>query len=316
MVTMTYRVLLAASLVTGIAHADPMLDQAKAHLQSGAALYDDSNLRGALAEFQRAYELAPSYKILFNIAQVELELHDYAGALTAFTRYVTEGGRDIAPARLAQVDAELERLRARVGFLVIQAAAGAQVLVDDAVVGYAPLPEPVAVAAGRHRVTVGAPDREPITRVFKVAGRQDVIAAFAVDPPVSAVKLRLPAATAAPPPPPTPPASKTPVYLAWSLTGGLAIGAGVFALIAHGDANDLAALRARYPVTPEQLAAQRSKTVRNAAITDGFAGAAVVSAGVAAYLTVTRMAGAARPPREQAVRLELAPTGVAIAGRF
>ena len=42
--------------------------------------------------------------------------------------------------------------RGRVGFLVVQTTAGAQVLVDDVQVGYAPLPDPVPVDAGQHRV--------------------------------------------------------------------------------------------------------------------------------------------------------------------
>jgi tetratricopeptide (TPR) repeat protein len=311
-----YQILLGASLAAGVAHADGKLDAAKAHLQSGAALYEENNFHGALAEFQRAYELAPSYKILFNIAQVELELQDHAGAFKAYTRYLREGGPDLAPARRAQVELELERLGGRVGFLVIQTAAGAQVVVDEAPVGYAPLPEPVAVSAGKHRVTVIVPGREPITRVFDVAGHQDVTAALTVEPLVVSPARPPPSTVPRPPPPPDPPASKTPMYAAWSITGGLAAGAGVLALITRGDANALAALRSRYPVTPEQLAAQRSRTVRDAAVTDVLAGAAVASAGVALYLTVTRMAGEPTRSRERAVQLQVAPTGVALAGRF
>lgn len=312
---MIYRLLLGASLVAGVAHADTKLDEAKAHLQSGATLYDENNFRGALVEFQRAYELAPSYRILFNIAQVEMELQDHAGAFNAYMRYVKEGGPDIAPARLAQVNAELERLRGRVGFLAIQTAAGAVVLVDDAQVGYAPLPEPVTVAAGRHKVTVEVPGREAVTRVFDVSGRQEVTAVLALDAPaIRPVQER--SSTAPPLPPPAGPGSKAPGYIAWSVTGALAIGASVFAVTAHGNANQLAALRSRYPVTADQLASQRSKTVRNAAITDALAGAAVASACVALYLTLTRTDGDARPARENAVRLQIAPTGVALAGRF
>ena len=88
------------------------------------------------------------------------------------------------------------------------------------------------------------------------------------------------------------------------------------AVITRGDANQLAALRSSFPVTSDQLAAQRSKTMRNAAITDVLAGAAVVSAGVALYLTLTRTGGGAKPTREKAVELHIAPAGVAIAGRF
>jgi hypothetical protein len=313
---LTCQVLLGACLVAGAAHADTKLDEAKSHLQSGAALYDGNDFRGALVEFQRAYELAPSYKILFNIAQVEMELQDHAGAFKAYTRYVKEGGPDIPPARLAQVNAEIERLRGRVGFLAIQTSAGAAVLVDDLQVGYAPLPEPVAVKAGRHRVTVEVPHREAVTRVFDVSGRQEVAAVLVFDTPVIQPVAALPLIAPTERPKDPPANSKVPVYVAWSVTGGLAIGAGVLAVITRGDANRLAALRSSFPVTSDQLAAQRSKTMRNAVITDVLAGTAVASAGVALYLTLTRTGGGARPAKEKAVELHIAPTSVAIAGRF
>ena len=313
--TMIHRVLLVASLVAGSARADTALDQAKSHVRTANARYDDNDFRGALVEFQRAYELVPSFRILFNIAQVDMQLQDWAGAFTAYTRYLKQAGPEITPARLAQVNAELERLRARIGFLVVQTAAGAQVLVDDAAVGYAPLPEPVAVLPGSHRVTVAVPGRGAITRAFEVAVGQPVVATLAVDPPRLA-PIDLPAPAAVVVPPPAGPRSRTPVYLAWSITGGLAIGAGVFAVLARGDANDLAAMRATYGVTADQLTAQRGRTVRDAAIADVFTAAAVASAGMAMYLTVTRRGGDDHPPRERAVQLQIAPGGVAIAGRF
>ena len=71
----------------GPAFGDPSgaaVDQAKAHFKTGTELYDENNFRGALVEFQRAYQLAPSYRVLYNIGQVDMELADYAGALTAY----------------------------------------------------------------------------------------------------------------------------------------------------------------------------------------------------------------------------------------
>jgi hypothetical protein len=302
---------LIASLLAGVAYADTKLDEAKAHLQSGTQLYDENNFRGALVEFQKAYELAPSWRILFNIAQVEMELQDYAGALKAYTRYMKEGGPDVPADRATQVNAEIERLRGRVGFLVVQTAPGAQVLVDDVQVGYAPLPDPVPVSAGQHRVTVAINGKDPVSRVFDVAGRENVTAALELDvaaPPP-------PGKAAAPPSTPAPsgPKSRTPVYVAWGITGGLAVGAGVFAFLAHGAADDLSTLRATYPVTHDQLQAQKDKTVRDAAITDVLTGAALVSAGVALYFTATRSGHA---EKERAVRLDVSPTGVAVAGVF
>lgn len=314
MATLASRVVLIASLWLGwtvVAHADAKLDEAKAHLQSGTQLYDENNFRGALVEFQKAYELAPSWRILFNIAQVEMELQDYAGALKAYTRYMKEGGPDVPADRATQVNAEIERLRGRVGFLVVQTAPGAQVLVDDVQVGYAPLPDPVPVSAGQHRVTVAINGKDPVSRVFDVAGRENVTAALELD--VTAPPPPGKPVVSATTPAPSGPKSRTPIYVAWGITGGLAVGAGVFAFLAHGASDDLATLRATYPVTHDQLQAQKDKTVRDAAITDVLTGAALVSAGVALYFTVTRSGHA---EKERAVRLDVTPTGVAVAGVF
>ena len=311
MAKIAYRLVFLASLFAGVAHADGKLDEAKAHLQSGAALYDENNFRGALVEFQKAYDLAPSYKILFNIGQVEMELQDYAGALKAYARYLKEGGPDVPADRGAQVNAEIERLKGRVGFLVVQTTAGAQVLVDDVQVGYAPLPDPVPVAAGQHRVTVTISGRDPVNRVFDVAGKETVTAALAIEPGAAPTK---PVATPIATPSETGPRSKTPVYAMWSVTGAFVIGAGVFAVIAHGDSNDLTNLRNSYPVTADQLASQRSTTVRDAAITDVLAGAAVISAGLAIYLTVKRMGH--DETKEKPIALHVSPTGFAVVGRF
>ncbi|HET9993164.1 MAG TPA: PEGA domain-containing protein, partial [Kofleriaceae bacterium] len=254
----------------------------------------------------------PSWRILFNIGQVEMELQDYAGALKAYTRYLKEGGPDVPADRTAQVNAEIERLRGRVGFLAIQTAAGAQVLIDDVQVGYSPLPDPVPVAAGQHRVTVAITGKEPVSRVFDVAGRETVTAALALDlaaPPPPGKQVGSPPAA----PSPSGPKSRTPVYVAWGITGGLVVGAGVFGVLAHNASNDLATLRDSYPVTHDQLQAQKDTTVRDAAITDVLAGAAVVSAGIALYFTVTRTG---HVDKERTVQLHVTPTGVALAGVF
>jgi hypothetical protein len=155
--------------------------------------------------------------------------------------------------------------------------------------------------------------RDPVNRVFDVAGKETVTAALAIDPGAAPPSDKT-NTTLVVTPIDTGPKSKTPVYAMWSVTGAFVIGAGVFAVIAHGDSNDLTNLRNTYPVTPAQLDSQRSKTVRDAAITDVLTGAAVVSAGIAAYLTLTRMGH--DNSKEKALVLNVAPNGVAVMGRF
>ena len=56
-------------------------------------LYDEGNLDAARTELARAYDIAPHFKLLYNMGQIAFELHDYPAALAAFEKYLSEGGR-------------------------------------------------------------------------------------------------------------------------------------------------------------------------------------------------------------------------------
>ena len=269
--------------------ADPTnaVDEAKAHFKTGTDLYDENNFRGALVEFQRAYQLAPNYHVLYNIGQVDMELADYAGALVAYSRYLREGGPDVSADRVTEVKGEIDRLSGRVGKITVQTAAGAEVIVDDISVGYAPLPESVTVNIGRHKVTVRAQGKPAVDRVVDVAGQQDLTVALANEapaavPPPATVAEKVVARSTAPAGPP----SNVPKYVAWTATGAFAITAGTFAYLAHTDDDNLSKLRSTFPVTKSELDAERSKETRSAAISDAFTAATVITAGVALYLTL------------------------------
>ncbi|HEX7507163.1 MAG TPA: hypothetical protein VF550_10350, partial [Polyangia bacterium] len=82
------RWLVLLSLVaSGTARAEPASNasdasaQARGCFQRGLELFDERDLDGAMVEFRRAYELAKSYRILFNLGQVAADKHDYAAAL-------------------------------------------------------------------------------------------------------------------------------------------------------------------------------------------------------------------------------------------
>ena len=81
------------------------LDDAQRRFQRGVELYKEGDFGGALVEFKRAYELVPSYKILYNLGQVSYQRHDYASALRYFRQYLGEGDQAIAVDRQAQVAA-------------------------------------------------------------------------------------------------------------------------------------------------------------------------------------------------------------------
>ena len=213
-------VLGAMLTATSIAGADgaPAKDakeEAITRFKRGLALYQEGELRPALAEFRKAYALAPMYRVHFNIGQVCAELKDHACALTSFRSFLKEGGDAVPPLRRSQVEADLVELARRVGAVRIDVAEpGAEVTIDDVPAGVSPLGDPVLVSAGRRKITAHKPGSAAVTRVIEVAGAETIT-------------VRIPLAPAAPPA-----ASATAPPARWSTLS--TVGVGVAGALAAG----------------------------------------------------------------------------------
>lgn len=156
-------------------------DEAGERYDRGVELFKEGDFRAALIEFQRAYELAPNWAVLYNIGQVYYQLKDYANALVTLEQYLEEGGGRIKAKRRKSVQADIAKLRPRVALLdVVVDVDGAEVLIDDVVVGVAPLDGPQTVSAGRRKVTVIQEGREPVTKYVDVAGSEDATVRISV----------------------------------------------------------------------------------------------------------------------------------------
>lgn len=141
------------------------------HFQRALELYQEQDFAGALVEFRRAYELAPTYKLYYNIGQVCYQLTDYACALRSFESYVKEGGGSISTERRAEVERELAKLRLRVGHLeVVTNVPGVEITIDDVSVGKTPLPTSVVVSTGKRRIVGTHEGYAPVSRIVEVAG--------------------------------------------------------------------------------------------------------------------------------------------------
>lgn len=152
------------------------------HFARGVELYSEGDVGGALVEFEAAYAARPSYRLLYNLAQVHAELLDYAAAERNFVRYLRDGGAEIDPERRGRVEAELERLRRRIGTVTITTRQpGASVFIDDQPVGETPL-QAAPVSAGQRRVHVQKPGFEPVIRVVNVIGGETQTVEIALRP--------------------------------------------------------------------------------------------------------------------------------------
>jgi tetratricopeptide (TPR) repeat protein len=173
-----FHVLLVSGLALAsatTARAQPAEEKARIQFERGIELYEAGRFEQASIAFTRAYELKPSFKIMFNIGQAEAELEHYARALDAYTRYLAEGGQDVDPERLDQVKSEVKRLNALVGMIFLECPIdGALATVDGEEWGTTPIAGPHLVDVGKHEVLVKKGQQELLRRVVRIAGGQRV----------------------------------------------------------------------------------------------------------------------------------------------
>jgi hypothetical protein len=312
-------------------HADSA-SEARAHYDRALKFYEDGVFDAALVELTRAYELNPSYRILYNIAQTRVAMRDYAGAIQDFQRYLREGGGQVPNQRVNAVRAQIDELQQRVGKLTIETdVPDSEVLIDDVVVGVAPLPGPVTVNAGMRRVSVRNADYATHTQRVSLAGgeqRRVVLNLRAHDspPPLAATEFAAPAQTAAASSPAAlPPRAATPLTAAPAQPAGTAgpshtaawIGSGVtvaftatavvLGVVALDKNGDLADKRDLPGQDEAAFDRERASMNRLAIMTDVFGVAAAVAAGVTTWLWL-------RDGSSERARVAIGPTGVH--GRF
>jgi hypothetical protein len=250
-----------------------------------------------MVEFRRAYELAKSYRILFNLGQVAAEKHDYAAALEFFARYLKDGAGQIPEERLRSVEDEMTKFRQRVGQIQVTVAAkDAEVLVDDESAGWAPLAAPLAVNIGRRRVAIRTRDGLSDPQFVDVPGGERVQVEFKQAPAGRARRV----SSLSPTSPSqgkadliAPPASRvreadgmsTGAWLAWTATGLCTVGAVASGILAYRWEQDLRNQRDAYPVTQAALGNQQSKVRTAGWVTDGLMTGAAVLAAVSLTLT-------------------------------
>lgn len=259
--------------------------EGREHFLRGVDFSRDGDFRAALIEFRRAHELAPNYRVLYNIGQTALELQDYAQSLEAFEKYLTEGGNEVPADRRTQVEAEVKRLSNRVANVTVTVnVPGASILVDDIVVATAPLEHPIRIGAGRHKFSASSSDMTPVSRVVDLAGGESTTVALEL---VSQQRAATDPA-AAPAPPPEPP-SRTPLWVGIGVTSALAVGTAVMGVIAASDKSAFEDELGKYSPTGNRsaISSARDSVQTSALVFDVLAAATIVSAGVTLVIGLT-----------------------------
>jgi hypothetical protein len=287
----------------------PPTDESGAHFAKGVQLFKEGDFHAALIEFKRTHDLSKNYRALYNIGQTQLELLDYAGALGSFQQYLAEGGAEIEASRKTAVEGEIVKLEARVARVTITVnEAGADILVDDVVVGRAPLKGPVLVSAGRRKIGASKDGLVPVTRVVEIAGgdRSEVA--------LSLTGLGGPAQGPTPPAAPqTPEVSHTGVWIGLTATGLLTAGAVITGVMALGAKSDANAKLGTFGVTQDELTKSHDKAKTLGLVTDILAGGAIVAGGVTLVVALT---GSKSKPAAPSASLVMSPTRADFVAHF
>ncbi len=296
---------------------------AAARFQQGVELYREGSYEGALAEFRKAYQITPSYRVLYNIAQTQYVLHDFVGAYKSLRQYVAAGGADIPADRRAQVDDMSAKLAERIAHLEISTnVAGADIRVDDVSVGHSPLSEAIPVNVGARKVSATKAGLSEAVRVVTVAGKETVKVDLHMEesqglashrtqlPPTGSVIEK----SAAPPARP----SHLGLVVSLSTTAALAVGTGVFGYLALRAQSDFKNQLNVYPNTRDQVESARTKSKNYGYIADSFGAATILSGGAALYFALTS-GGSSQPAKSgKATVVGWAPTvgGMVLQGSF
>jgi len=155
--------------------------EAKERHARGLHLFENGDNGGALAEFERANELAPSRLLLYRIALVYVAMNKPVDALDSLDEVLSDTG-SLKPEYLAHAKAAKEEQQRRIGELVIKANVPAAIEIDGARAGEAPLSAPLAVAAGEHIVAVVAKGHIPMRQSVTVTAQGRTELAFELQP--------------------------------------------------------------------------------------------------------------------------------------
>jgi hypothetical protein len=317
-----HRIALALCIATAVSTASAQdKGDADRRFQKGVELYKQGDLAAALVEFKKAYEIAPNFRVLYNIAQLYGQVYDHANAIRTYQQYLKEGGDQVPAKRRAEVQAELRKLMVGVAKLNVSGdAPGAEVAVDDAIVGTLPLGEPVLVNAGKHTIMVTRSGQPAVSKVVTVKGGESVGVGFELGgtpapEPVKATPAAVPMKPAEPAPvsdrksPEPEPSARGVPWVGWGITAALGVGTIVTTIVAQSSVSDYEDKKNTFGVTKQDLTDSQDKARLWVYMATGLGVATAVAGSLSLYLTLS-----ASPAKRTS--LVVGPQTIGVRGAF
>lgn len=267
-------------------------EEARQRFRVGVSLLQDPEgprYEEAYHEFTAAYAASPSWKILGNLGLCAMKLERDGEAIEAFSKYLAEGGDQIGEEERRQIQTDLDTLRTGAVTFTLSISAPGALLVDERVPNrgtpvinhYGPVDGTLTfqARAGLHRIRARlAGYEDAVWEIHARAGTRHTHL-FNLVPVKKAEPSTGPQDAGIRPVPPS-------VYIGLATTGVFAAGAALTGLLAVSKGAEYEA--ANDGTNPGRAEDLRSGTQTMNLATDVLMGAAVVSAGITAYLYFTR----------------------------
>jgi hypothetical protein len=158
-------------------------DPARHAWDAAKQLADANDYKGALVEFQRAYDLSQNPRVLYNVGVVEKLLTHYARAVAAWNRELTEGAGKLTPAETTEIKNAIGIVQQFVTTIDITANEPAATLyIDDYAVGQTPFTASVSIDVGKHTLKLSKSGFVDATQQIEVASGQKSSVTFKLDP--------------------------------------------------------------------------------------------------------------------------------------
>jgi hypothetical protein len=280
------------------------LEDARKHYESGLDLYSKEAYEAALVEFERAYQLAPTYRILYNTGLIYQARNDFVAAITAFQRYLSEGGAEVPAARRTEVEGYIAKLNTLVAKVEVTSHVdGADVSLDDIPQGKIPLGHPLFVNPGRRKITVSRPGFSPAIQVVTVVPGD--VANVALEP--HALTIRDEREKGMP----------LIIPIGWGVTVLAVAGAVTFGVASSRESSKLDTAKGSPTAQRADLDDRQSKMRTYAGAADIFTVGAIVAGGASLYFTL-KYIGRDKTKKETTpgMTVGMTPGSILLSGKF
>jgi hypothetical protein len=142
-----------------------------------------NDFKGALVEFQRAYDVSQNPRVLYNVGITEKLLTHYARAVDAWERELREGAGKLTPAETAELKNAIAIVQQFVTTIDITAnEPDATLSIDDYAVGKTPFAGPVRIDVGKHTLRLSKEGFVDATQSVDVASGARTPVTFRLEP--------------------------------------------------------------------------------------------------------------------------------------